>query len=282
MTRIITIPVHLDTHRESFDVFLAGDLHDQDPGCCHDSFFDWRDECVENHQNGRKTFNGLMGDYASVYVNGDKRRPPNNQLPDPLKVYTQIRDWLRPLSETNVCTLTGNHDEDWWKAENIDFVNWMCAELGMNYGGYESLVTFQIYREGDDKPNRNIDMIMWHGKGGGRTRGGALNASSRPLETHSYADIVAVGHTHRLGIFPEQSIFPERRQLVKEDRPLEFLDKNRFIVMTGGYQKGYISKASTYISKTMLPPVTIGGVKLTITPFKGRRDMLDVVLHQIY
>ena len=282
MTRIITIPIKLDTHRESFNLFLAGDLHDQDPGCCHDSFFQWIDDVVESKENGRKTQNGLMGDYASVYISGDRRRPPNNQLPDPLKVYSRIRDWLRPVADTNVCTLTGNHDEDWWRAENIDFVSWMCAELGMNYGGYESLVTFEIYREESETPSKYLDVVLWHGKGGGRTRGGALNASARPLEAHKYADIVAVGHTHRLGIFPEQHIFPERRQMVKEDRPLEYYDKNRFVVMTGGYQKGYIPEASTYISKTMLPPVTIGGVKLTITPFKGRRDMLDVVLHQIY
>lgn len=239
---------------------------------------------VKSSDSGKKTFNGLMGDYASVYVTGDRRRPPNNQLPDPLKVYSQIRDWIRPIADTNVCTLTGNHDEDWWRVENIDFVNWMCAELGMNHGGYESLVTFEVYREGSDYPNKYVDMVMWHGKGGGRTRGGALNASSRPVEMHSYADIVAVGHTHRLGIFPEQHIYPERRGMVKENRPLEYIDKNRFIVMTGGYQKGYIPDASTYISKTMLPPVTIGGVKLTVTPFKnkGGKDILDVSLQQIY
>jgi len=284
MTRIITIPVHLETHRESIDVFLSGDIHYPDPGTVLDSWHRWRGAVVENVELGRKTFNALMGDYCSVYVNGDKRKAPSNQLPDPLLIYSKMRDWIRPLAPTNVCTLTGNHDEDWWKTENIDFVNWMCAELGLNYGGYESLVTFEIYRENSDKVNRYIDMVLWHGTGGGRTRGGAINASARPVEVHKYADIVAVGHTHRLGKINEQNIFPQRRGNKPEEHVLDFDDKNQFIVMTGGYQKGYLPDRSTYISSKMLPPVSIGGVKLRVTPFKdvGGTDMVDVVLEQIY
>jgi len=286
MTRIITIPVHLDTHRESIDVFLSGDIHYPDPGTVLDSWHRWRDAVVENVELGRKTYNGLMGDYCSVYVDGDKRRPPDNRLPDPLEVYSKMRNWIRPLAPTNVCTLTGNHDEDWWKKENIDFVSWMCAELGLNYGNYESLVTFEIYRENNktDNPDKYVDMVLWHGDGGGRTRGGAMNASARPVESHPYADIVAVGHTHRLGILNEQNVIPQRRCRKPDGAVLDFDDKNQFIVMTGGYQKGYLSDMSTYISKKMLPPVTIGGVKLRVTPFKdvGGSDMVTVVLEQIY
>jgi len=274
LTRLIIIPVTLDTHRESFDLFLAGDIHYTHPGCDVEAFHRWRDAVVENKERGRKTFNALMGDYATVYPSGDRRRLPSNRLPDPLKVYSEIRDWIRPLRDTNVCVLTGNHDEDWWKEENIDFVNWMCAELGLNYGDYESIVRFKVARR-DGGGKRNIDVVLWHGRGGGRTRGGAVNMSARPIETYKTADIIAVGHTHRLGIVNEQWLEPD-------ESTMDVRSRNQFIVMTGGYQKGYLPDRSTYISKSMLPPVTIGGVKLTVTPFKGERDMLDVVLQQIY
>ena len=276
MTRLIIVPIKLDTHRESFDFFLDGDLHYPDPGCDVDSFLRWRDAVVDNEQRGRKTYNALMGDYCSVYVNGDKRRAPSNKLPDPLSVYTDIRNWIKPIAKTNVCTLTGNHDEDWWRHENIDFVSWMCAELGLNYGNYESIVRFKVHRE-NGIVARNIDVVLWHGDGGGRTRGAALNASARPLEMHRTADIIAVGHTHRMGMVREQYVVPD-------ENTLDVASVNQFIVMTGGHQKGYLPNCSTYISKKMLPPVTIGGVKLTITPFKsaGNSEFVDVVLHQIY
>jgi len=276
MTRLIIVPIKLDTHRESFDLFLAGDLHDQDPGSDTDAFRRWIDAVVENKERGRKTFNALMGDYASVYVTGDRRRAPVNKLPDPLQVYSNIRDLIRPVADTNVCTLTGNHDEDWWRAENIDFVSWMCAELGMNYGNYEAIVRFKIERE-HGIGGRNIDVVLWHGSGGGRTRGAAVNASSRPVEMHRSATIIAVGHTHRMGMIREQWVQPD-------EKTMSVKAKNQFIVMTGGYQKGYLPDKSTYISKKMLPPVAIGGLKLKITPFKdvGNTDMVDVVLEQIY
>jgi len=277
MTRYIPIPIHLDTHRESFDLFLAGDIHYPDPGTTVDSFLRWRDAIIENIEGGRKTYNGLMGDYCSLYTKGDRRKAPTNDRPDPLQIYTEMRNWIRPIAKSNVCTLTGNHDEDWWREENIDFVNWMCCELGLNYGNYEAMVCFEIYRDDHDTPSKYIDVVLWHGDGGGRTRGGSLNASARPVEVHRYADIIAVGHTHRLGMINEQYIVPNRASL-------DWRDKNQFIVMTGGYQKGFLPDRSSYISKKMLPPVTIGGVKLTVTPFKsvGNGDMVDVVLSQIY
>jgi len=276
VTRLIIVPITLDTHRESFDLFLGGDIHYPDPGCDVDSFLRWRDEVVENEQSGRKTYNALMGDYCSLYTKGDRRKAPSNQLPDPLAIYSEVRNWIKPLAKTNVCTLTGNHDEDWWREENIDFVSWMCAELGLNYGNYESVVRFKVHRE-NGVVARNIDLVLWHGDGGGRTRGAALNASSRPLEMHRTADIIAVGHTHRMGMMREQYVVPD-------ETTLDQRSVNQFIVMTGGYQKGYLPNCSTYISKKMLPPVTIGGVKLTITPFKsaGNSEFVDVVLHQIY
>ena len=276
MTRLIIVPIKLDTHRESFDLFLAGDIHYPDPGCDMDSFFRWRDAVVENKERGRKTYNALMGDYCSVYVSGDRRRSPKNDRPDPLKTYSQMRNWLRPLAPTNVCTLTGNHDEDWWRAENTDYVSWMCVELGMNYGNYEAIVRFKVERE-QGIGKRNIDVVLWHGSGGGRTRGGAVNASARPLEIHRTADIIGVGHTHRFGKMNEQWIIPD-------EATMSVKAKNQFIVMTGGYQKGYLPDVSTYISKLMMPPVSIGGAKLKVTPFKdvAGTDMLDVVLEQIY
>ena len=90
MTRLIIVPIKLDTHRESFDLFLAGDLHHPDPGSTIESFLRWTDAVVENEDRGRKTFNALMGDYGSVYVTGDRRRAPSNQLPDPLQVYLSL------------------------------------------------------------------------------------------------------------------------------------------------------------------------------------------------
>jgi len=281
MTRFLIEEITLDSHRESFDLFVGGDLHYNHTGFSKQSFFNWRDAIIENAENGRKTHAILMGDYCTVFPTGDRRRLPKNQMADPLALYTQMRNWLRPIKDYTRLVLAGNHDEDWWKRERIDFVNWMCCELGLEYGSYDSYLRFKIKRENDGLGHKNIDILAWHGYGGGRTRGGAVNAAARSLEQFRDVDITLVGHSHRLGMLREQRLIPS-------EKLMDFVVANQYIVMTGGFQKGYIPERSTYISKKMLPPVAIGGVKLTSTPFTTvtsehhSSHVLDVTRQQVY
>lgn len=219
-----------------------------------------------------------MGDYIYSFPKNDTRNwggvePPKHG--DVINLYSMMRDYLRPIRHKVVACLSGNHDDDWRKAENIDFVNWMCAELGMPYVERECYIRFKITVK-DSENRRNIDVVLWHGDGGGRTIGGAANKSRSPIEVFRTPHIMAMGHTHRLGMFHEQW------QDIDEDK-LDTVATDQYFIMTGGYQKGYDPPHSTYISRKMLAPISIGGVKLEIQPFKcvGESDKLNVNFTEI-
>ena len=274
--RVLVYPVNLETHRESFSLYLGGDLHYGDPNCDVDCWMRLLDAVQEDP--ARVKMLGLMGDYIYSFPKQDRRNwgMKKPQKADVLGLYTDIREMLRPVSNRVIACLAGNHDEDWMQAEGIDFVNWMCAELNIPYAGYECYVRFKVSVKGTNS-KRNVDLVLWHGAGGGRTLGGAFNKARYPIDSFRRANVVAMGHMHRLGMAHEQwtDIVEKTRDVVAEDQ---------YFVLTGGYQKGYSPKESTYISRKMLPPVAIGGVKLTIQPFRhgsGGGDALDVQFSEV-
>jgi hypothetical protein len=174
-----------------------------------------------------------------------------------------------------VCS--GNHDEDWSKAEDIDYVNWLCAETNMPYATYECYIRFKVKIKGEVKGSRrNVDMLLWHGAGGGRTAGAAFNTAKRPIDSFRKPHIIAMGHLHRLGMLHEQ-------YLDIDDKTETVINDDQYFVLTGGYLKGFDPPDSTYISRKMLPPVAIGAVRLDIQPFHdvGGRDEIDVRFSEV-
>lgn len=261
--RVLVYPITLKTHREKFTLFLGGDFHFGAPTCDEDAMERFKKEIMNNRGITRV---GLMGDYVDCLPKLDRRRyGSSNIIYDAVTLYSGFRDYVKPMALKVVACLSGNHDEDWLKAENIDYVNWLCAEAKMPYASYECYIRFKIDVKDESDRKKNVDVLLWHGAGGGRTAGGAFNAAKRPIDSFRKPQVVAMGHLHRLGWLHEQfmDIDDKRKTVVADDQ---------YFVLTGGFLKGYDPPDSTYISRKMLPPVSIGAVKLTIQPFYHDRN----------
>jgi hypothetical protein len=270
--RVLVQPINLKKHRERFTVYLAGDLHLGDKDCDEDA---WARLISEVKTNPGVTRLILMGDYIYNFPKHDSRnwgKKPTKS--DVLDLYTGIRDSLKPIRNRISLILAGNHDYDWMKAEGIDFVNWLCAELGVPYGGYESYLRYKV--KGPGEQGRNFDVLAWHGFGGGRTVGGAFNKVRNPIDVFREPSVVAMGHLHRLG-------FQHEQYMAVDEKRLDVVSTDQYFVLTGGYQKGYAPPESSYISMRMLPPVAIGAMRLSVQPFRdvGGRDVLDVQFSEV-
>ena len=272
--RVFVYPIKLKSHRDKFPVYLGGDLHYGDPNCDEDAWKRLIDSAKNDKPNTKVV---LMGDYIYSFPKDDRRnwglRPKHGSVID---LYSNVRDSIIPIKNRVVTCLSGNHDEDWMKSENIDFVNWMCAELGIPHGGYESYIRFKVTVDGDCDSRRNVDLLVWHGAGGGRTVGGAMNRARSPIDAFRKPNVVAMGHLHRIGMTHEQWMD------IDEDR-LDVVETDQYFILTGGYQRGYSPPDSSYISRQMLAPVAIGGIKLIIQPFKnvGDKDKLDIQIEEV-
>jgi len=268
--------IELESHRDTFTVYLHGDDHYGALTTDEKAMYRFRDRVVEDMKDKNTRVN-LMGDYCYSFPKNDSRREEGDyKKPDPLTLYTEFRDFIKPIAPKVDCALIGNHDRDWVKAENVNYVNWLCAELKMPYGDYESYVRYKV-KVKNSQARRNVDFVLWHGDGGGRTSGSSFNKIHNPVDVYRTPAVFAMGHVHRLGWLHEQYLQPD-------ERLHEMVDVDQYFVLTGGYQKGFVAPKSTYISRKMLPPVAIGSVRLEVHPFLNGtrdRDILDIRFEEV-
>lgn len=285
MTRIIIKPITLQSHRDTFNFYAIGDIHKGFRGFENKAYQEAL-KIIQNDESDKYVV--WMGDYVNHFPKGDYRgdkREIDECFPDVLSAYTSIREDVKPLIKNTLCILEGNHDLDWFKAEEQDYIAWLCTELGVPfakqnvdspYGTYEAYIRLKIKRENSLKSRRNIDIVCWHGMGGSRTKGGKVNVLEKPAQCFPLASIYLMGHLHCHGIIMDNI-------LSINEKIRDIVDIDRYFAFTGGFLKGYPPDFSNYVSRKMLPPLGIGALKLEIQPFAkvGNTDKLCVKWEKI-
>ena len=107
------------------------------------------------------------------------------------------------------------------------------------------------------------DIFSHHGKGGGTTAGGRMNAVEK-LEKVCDADIFLMGDNHARGAIPTG----ERLRLEMFCGRLMVHSKPTWIGRTGSFLKGYVEGQSSYVVDAALPPSNLGHIEFQITPFR--------------
>jgi len=280
--KVIVRDIVLDSHTEAFSLYGFGDWHLGHLGFEEDVF----EETLEiMEQDEQQKFYVLMGDYANCFPKQDKRKDKrviDYRYADSLTAYTKIRDILKPLAENILVVLEGNHDNMWHRAEDQDYVSWLCTELQTTfapfikderYGTYEAVVRFKVKRK-NNRAKRNIDVVCWHGMGAPRTKGGKINVLTAPSLVFPFAHIFLMGHLHSHGVVLDD-IFR------LDEKNKDVIATDRYFAFTGAYLEGFPKDISTYVSRKMFPPLGIGALKMNITPFYGRHDKLHVTWEKI-
>lgn len=119
---------------------------------------------------------------GSVY---EQVMPPHAQV-------LSIREILRPIAHKCFAALPGNHEERSLKLANIDPLEFgVCDNLGIPY--FSEPVYLDVLWRGNV-----FTFFIQHGKSGAQTKGGKLNAASRPLLTNEHTMFTVMGHVHDL------------------------------------------------------------------------------------
>jgi len=116
------------------------------------------------------------------------------------------------------------------------------------------------------------DILAVHGEtiGGGRTKGGSINAVSR-LRDVARANFYLAGHNHDQQAAPGQVL-----RLKDNAGKIRVSNENMWYVRTGGYRKGYIDGEETafkdnYIAKGHYCPAVLGTPELKIVPVRRKK-----------
>lgn len=246
------------------DLFLLGDLH-LPRGCC-DKFI----EVVDKIKNNENALVILMGDYIEgighndprfhpeeTYVKGNsdeiERRVSVNKKRANTLISDQFNDFeklIAPITDKIIGMHAGNHEDKLVKHSGINMLRGICERLGIRYLDSGTALTFLQF------PSSKIVIQSSHGTGGGFLAGAAYNKLDRTSNYFDGVDIVAKGHTHKLGV---NCSVP----------PMKYVDgklvaHNQFQCTTGSFLTNYEEGIVGYGERAEFAPLPIGYIKVLI------------------
>jgi hypothetical protein len=96
---------------------------------------------------------------------------------------------LRPVAHKILWAQPGNHEWRTWKQCNIDPLRIICSALDIPY--YDEPIFADVLAWG-----HRFTFYCQHGTTGSNTKGGKMNAATRPAEFQEATDFLIMGHVH--------------------------------------------------------------------------------------
>lgn len=184
--------------------------------------------------------NALLHSLGDVY---NQKIPPGSQLMDVVQI-------LSPITDKCLAMVSGNHSYRTEKQAGLDPDQVLAALLGIEdrYFGISVLGRIRIGR------HTNWRIVAHHTTGGGRTKGGKINALGRMAEIWPMCDLYIGAHTHFDQYFSDRIIYLELSHSVTP----RYLTRH----FTGAGST--LDYENSYAHRKMMPPASMGQVVLTL------------------
>ena len=256
-----------------------GDVHRDSPGFADEAWAKSLRRWKELARRGNVLFLG-MGDYLDSYSTSERMVIYGGQL------HESSQKDLENLAKRKIAALAkelafmrgklvglmgGNHFPVFGDGTTGD--QKLAEALGTKYLGACCAVRLTMDCCGR---RTNVDVFAHHGKGGGVTAGGRLNAVEK-LERVCDADIFLMGDNHARGCIPTG----ERLRLVSGPTGLIVRAKPTWIGRTGSFLRAYVENQASYVVDAALPPANLGHIEFHISLHRNRGgsdgdDVVDV------
>jgi hypothetical protein len=196
-------------HGKTLRLYFVGDVH-EGSAACDESAADKLASVIEIDPFGLAVG---MGDLIEAISYTDKRFDPQ-ELSQPITpellgnpFYEQSLRFCKRFERTRgkwLCLISGNHEETAARYSNYNPVPTIAERLGTYYlGGSDCGGWVKIhFIDGPGKWRSSLSLYLTHGNGSGELRGADALRLQR-LMMRKAADIVAIGHGHKPGAFPE-------------------------------------------------------------------------------
>lgn len=153
---------------------------------------------------------------------------------------------LKPLADAKkiLVGIPGNHEERVAKFNGDNPMEELCHDLGVPYPGYQAFLRIKAGKQ-------KYDVMVFHGAGGGRTKGSKANSATRPNEV-AVMDLYLTGHTH------DKTYLEDMVYYIDENDQL--VSKKRVYVVCGSFLRYF----GGYPEMKGLPPAIMGGVRIDL------------------
>lgn len=210
-----------------------------------------------------KTYFLFGGDlFDAVVVQDIRYRKSNDTTEGDAIVDRQVdlgEEYLSPYKDRIIGIGKGNHEDVATKRCGSDLIARLCRRLGVEDIGFSGLLKLALSENGGR--GRTVVIRYHHGWGGGsRTQGADLTKFANDVKYWD-ADVFLYGHVHR-----KQTDTIDRLGLWGD----KLIAKPKIIGICGTFLKTYTSSLQpTYSEVKGYPPVSVGGIVVTIKPARS-------------
>lgn len=168
---------------------------------------------------------------------------------------------LRPIAHKILWAQPGNHEWRTWKKTNMDPLKTVCTVLGIPY--FNEPIFADVLAWG-----HRFTFYSQHGATGSATKGGKMNAASRPAEFQEAVDFIIMGHVHdSMGNSVTRIV--RRREFDDAGRLVSFRleERAQYVVICPSFHDYF----GSYASRAGYSPGSWGTISCTIYPNGGYR-----------
>lgn len=254
-----------------------GDVHRDSPGFSESAWRKSKDRWKQLAKQGNVLFLG-MGDYLDSYSTSERMviyggglhesttQNLENIARGKVSALAKELDFMRGKL---IGIMGGNHYPAFPDGTTGDQL--LANKLSTTYLGACCAVRL-IFTRGTAQ--LSADIFAHHGKGGGTTAGGRMNAVEK-LGQICTADIFLMGDNHARGCMPTG----ERLRMVNSNKGLIVKAKPTWIGRTGSFLRSYVEGQPSYVVDAALPPANLGHIEFQLTMQRVRsegRDFYDL------
>lgn len=253
-----------------------GDIHRDSPGFAEDAWQKFLTRAKALAKGGKTLFLG-MGDYMDgystsermiIYSHGMHESSMKREEQGARKRVEKLAKELEFMRGKLIGLMGGNHFPVFKGGVTGD--QYLAEMLEADYLGACCAVRLTFQNRGGTG-RLSCDIFAHHGKGGGSTAGGRMNAVEK-LEKVCDADIFLMGDNHARGCMPTG----ERLRLLDTRGRLVVKAKPTWIGRTGSFLRAYVEDEASYVVDAALPPANLGHIEFHITPQRERAGGVDL------
>jgi len=257
-----------------FDLVPFGDVHRDSSMCDSDRWKSFN----ARYKKAKNTFYIGMGDYCDfasgserATIRGGKLHGQSLKKLDALAMQ-DIKSFVKEIEYMRgriVGLLEGNHTWDFQDGKTATQV--MCEMLGCKYLGDLSFIVLTANSHGGTRSK--IELLVSHGKGGGKLLGSTFNRIEDMNKIVPQADIYLMGHDHKKGAISSTVI---------QFDGLNMKQKRQWYGRTGSFLKGYAVDEPSYVVDALYRPSDLGTIRFEVEFKRIRKNGVDVVTKDIH
>lgn len=177
------------------------------------------------------------------------------------KITEEYIEQIKFMKGRTIGMIEGNHHYRYNSGQTNTMQ--MCQALECKYLGGISIIRLVFeYQKGNGAVS--LDLYNHHtagSKGGGRREGASLNNLENMMHVVD-ADIYLAGHDHKFNLALPSTVYLDHQMNIKE--------RERMLVRTGSFQKGWMPDHSGYVPTFNGRPNYLGCPLIVLTPHRGK------------